>query len=209
VRFVSAALVLGACFLVPSVEAAQVRGQVFDASGEPIAGVKVAVVEVEGGGRGVFGGDETAPEELRVASDRTDQQGLFEIELGARSFSGDVFVRCVPGPGWDGLRYALPDPKEVTRELRRGEDVSATFRVDDAVGWRELKREIERVGGRDSKRGKILRKRGHPPEVLTTVDGREEWRYPGVTFVFEAGELVDIERRPAQVSDERSGGEGA
>lgn len=208
-RLIFAALACGACLLSASAEASQVSGQVFDASGEPIAGVEVVVVEVEGGGRGLFRGDETAPEELRVASDRTDEQGLFEIELGARSFGGDVFVRCAPGPGWDELRYALPEPKEVTRELRRDEDVSATFRVEDAAGWLELKRQIERAGGPDSKRGKILRKRGHPPEVLTTVGGREEWRYPGVTFVFEAGELVDIERRPARASERRSGGEGA
>jgi hypothetical protein len=196
------------CLTAPSL-AAEVRGQVFDASGDALEGVTVAVFEQARGGRSVFGGSEQPPEPTRVASDETDAQGLYRIELGARKFTGEVFVRCVGGPGWDDLRYALPEPRDIGRELRRGKDVSATFRVEDAPGWHELQREIERVGGLDSKRGKILRRRGMPPETLTTVDGRVEWRYPGVTFVFDGEELVDIQRQPSRAAGGSAGGEGA
>jgi hypothetical protein len=207
-RLLSVACALTLICVGAPVLAAEVRGQVFDSSGEPLAGVTVAVFETEGGGRSVFGGSEPAPEPTRVASTQTNEQGLYTIELGARQFGGDVFVRCVGGPGWDDLRYALPKPRDVTRELRDGKDVSATFRVRDAPGWHELQREIQRAGGPNSKRGKILRRRGLPPETLTTVEGRVEWRYPGVTFVFEGEELVDIQREPSRASGRRASGEG-
>lgn len=199
-------LAVAACGLALPAEAAAVRGQVFDAEGEPLEGVLVGVFEREDSGGGLFGSRRKAPEKVRVATDRTDSQGLFEIELGAREFRGDVLVGCVPDEGWDRLRHALPEPRDVGRDLRRGGDVAVTFRVEDAPGWRELAREIERVGGPDSKRGKILRKRGHPPDRLITLDGREEWRYPGVTFVFEQGELVEIRRDSQRAAQGRASG---
>lgn len=189
--------------------AARVEGQVFDQQGESLAGVSVVVSEVPQAGRVArVPGTEPVPP-TRVASALTDEHGFFVIELGARSFRGEVFVGCENTESWDGLRYAVPPPREIGDDLRRDRDVTVTFRVEDAPGWHELVREIERVGGPDSKRGKILRRRGMPPETLVTLDGRVEWRYKGVTFVFEGGELTDIVRDDARVAGGREMGDGA
>lgn len=188
----SALLALGLGLALPAAaRAATVEGQLFDRSGAPLAGVSVAVLERTGGNPLGLGGpavDET------LGSVSTDRQGFFAFDTGPRSVRGRVIVRVAGGAGWDARRFVAPVDRDVTAPLRdRGRAVVA-IPVDDAPGWTELQREIVRVGGPESDRGRILRSQGMPPETVAQNDGVVEWRYPGVSYLFKDGALVDTRR---------------
>ncbi len=184
--------VLWVAFALPApAGAATIEGQVFDRAGAPLTGVTIAVLERTGGN--AFGlGAPATDETLGTAS--TDRQGFFSFDTGPRSVRGRVIVRLSGGAGWDARRFAAPVDRDVTGPLRdRGRAVVAML-VDDAPGWGELQREVARVGGPASDRGRILRSQGMPPETETQNDGIVEWRYPGVSYLFRDGALVDTRR---------------
>jgi len=97
-------------------------------------------------------------------------------------------------------------PREATLDLRREGRAIVNCLVRDASGWRELAHEIARNGGPQSKRGQILRRYGMPPERLTRADGRVEWRYASVTYVFEGDTLVEARRHGAEARADRRRG---
>jgi hypothetical protein len=169
-----------------------IEGQVFDRQGQPLAGVFVEVLHVST--PAPLSLERGERKQTRLARAETGEAGFFRVDLRETPARGEIFVRCDVSEGWDGLRYAAPEPDEVGDALRaRGYAVAALL-AEDARGWPELRREIERAGGPRTKRGTILRSHGLPPETLTTVEGRTLWRYPHVTYVFEGETLVETRR---------------
>ncbi len=188
-------------FLAPAALAAVIEGQVFDGQGRPLAGLAVSVVERTGGGP--FPELADPEQERELAREASDNHGFFRIDLGSRELRGQVLVRCYDPRKWDSLRYAAPEDRDVTRALRERSRVIVTVLVADAAGWAELAREIARVGGAESDRGRVLRRAGPPPETVVQKDGQVEWRYPAVVYVFRDGVLVDT-RRPALPEQRRA-----
>lgn len=175
--------------------AGEIEGQLFDGLGQPLAGVVVHLVEAKGWG--VIPGLGSPPAERELLETATDKRGFFRFDLGPRPIKGRYFLRVRGDQGWDRLRYAPPLDRDVTRSLRsRGRAVVA-IRVADAPGWSELAREIAREGGAFTERGKILRDRGMPLEKVALADGREEWRFSDVRFVFRGAQLLETRREPA------------
>jgi hypothetical protein len=184
--------------------ASTIEGQIFDRDGKPLAGAVVRVVETAGGG---FLPSASGPAEGReVARVAADRHGFFKFDLGPRTIRGPVLVRCHDDANWDRLRYATPPDKDVAAALRgRGRAVVACL-VGDAPGWAALSREIARVGGSESDRGRVLRRMGLPPETFVGKDGQVEWRYPGAVYAFRDGILVTAKETagrtpPAEAAD--------
>ncbi|RMG48482.1 MAG: hypothetical protein D6718_01740 [Acidobacteria bacterium] len=203
-RPLTALPVLAATAIAALAQGAVVEGQVFDDAGRPVPGVVVQVVAQQAGFLQRLTGK--PPRATEVGRAVTDDSGLFRIELPSAPLHGRLFAWCGATGPWDGLRYERPAPRDITRDLRRGH-ASVVFRLPDAHAWAELRREIDRAGGPESARGRILRHHGLPPERVVGLDGREEWIYPGVTYVFSGGELVETRGGPAVVRA-RAGAEG-
>jgi hypothetical protein len=172
--------------------AAVIEGQIFDRDGRPLAGLTVQVIERTGGGPipGL-----AAPEKVQeIGRAESDPRGFFRVELGSRTLNGQILVRCHDPEKWDRVRYAPPLDRDATRALAGRGRAVVTCLVEDAAGWAELAREIERSGGPESDRGRILRRMGAPPETVVQKAGQVEWRYPEVVYVFRDGVLVDTRR---------------
>jgi hypothetical protein len=173
--------------------AAAIEGQVFDGDGVSLSGVRVVLVHEPAAG--LFTASDEKPEPSVVADTRTDEAGFFRLSVPAElPRGGTLEVRVRPTRQWDHLRYAPPAPMRLDDEARRGGTEIVTIVVEDARAWREIEREIRRVGGADTDRGRLLRRLGLPPEVVARADGRIEWRYPDVTYVFQDAELVETRR---------------
>ncbi|MDQ7005621.1 MAG: hypothetical protein Q9Q40_00130 [Acidobacteriota bacterium] len=172
-----------------------VEGQVFDEAGRGLAAVPV--VAVERFEHLSLPGLERPAEVREVGRTRTDAAGFYRLDLGSGPFKGRIVLRFGGGPGWDRVRYAPPEEKNITRLLRRRSRAVVNCRVGDAPGWAEVEHAIARAGGPESKRGRILRRHGMPRETLTLQNGAVEWRYPRVTYVFHGDDLVESRRRPA------------
>lgn len=177
-----------------------VEGQVFDREGQPLAGIRVEVHEMTTSLS--LPGLERQGKQRLLATGHTDGQGFFRLDLGSGPFHGRVLLECGSPDNWDRVRYAPPAPRDITRDLRRSSRAVQTVLVEDASGWAELVASIARAGGPETKRGKILRRYGHPRETVTLEDGRVEWRYPNVTYVFQGDTLVESRHRdhPLKVS---------
>jgi len=170
-----------------------VEGQIFDREGRPISGVEITVLE-RGSGSPLDALRRDLAER-EVVRRGADEHGLFRIDLNIPRSSGRVVVRCYDRESWDHLRYEPPPDVDVTSDLRRRGHAVVNCAVDDAPAWLELVHQIERAGGASTPRGKILRAHGMPLEVVAKAGGTVEWRYPGVSYVFEQGTLVrTIER---------------
>lgn len=170
-----------------------IEGQVFDAGGRPLAGIRVAVLERGTGSPfDVLRRDLAAREVVRRPTDRA---GLFRIDLHVPDVSGRLFVRCYDEESWDHVRYGVPQDVDVTHDLRRRGRAVVTCKVDDSPVWQELAHRIERVGGVATERGRILRAHGLPAETVTKADGFTEWRYDAVSYVFDGETLVRTEER--------------
>jgi len=166
-----------------------VVGQAFDREARSLSGIPVRLVQ------------RTETQELpwkpvivdqrEVARALTDAGGFFSIDLSGVSLSGTLLMRCGDPARWDAVRYATPADRDVTSLVRRDAPTVINCVVDDAPGWAELVREIRRVGGLGTPKGKVLREHGRPPETVTLLDGVEEWRYPDARFRFHGAELVE------------------
>jgi len=178
--------------------ASTIEGQIFDRDGKPLAGAVVRVVESSSGG--FFAPANGAGEEREVARVAADRHGFFKFDLGPRTVRGPVLVRCHDEANWDQLRYAAPPDKDVGPALRERARAVVACLVNDAPGWPALSREIARVGGSESDRGRVLRRMGLPPETFVGTDGQIEWRYPGAVYAFRDGILVTSGEKPARTA---------
>ncbi|UCF67012.1 MAG: hypothetical protein JSV80_14695 [Acidobacteriota bacterium] len=196
--FFGALLVLlpGGLTVAAAVPAATIEGQIFDRDAVPLAGVTLRVLTQRSTALDRLTGQPSDARE--VARGVTDDQGFFRIVVDDPPAHTRLWVLCDAKAGWDRVRYALPEPRDVARRLRRDGHAVLALAVEDAPGWPDVAHEIKRSGGVRSPRGSVLRRYGLPPEMVTQIDGREQWRYPEVTFVFDRERLV--ETHPAEVA---------
>lgn len=180
----------------PSWASPRVEGQLFDRDANGLGGVTVQVVHE----KNVRMPWDDKDRVTVLAQTRTDRMGMFELAFDAPE-KGKISLRCVEtapagqAGGWDHRRYAFPQPRDITAEIRELGRAIVSFAVNDAPGWAEIAQAIERVGGLDSKKGMVLRSHGTPPERLVTRQGRNEWRYESVIYVFEGETLVRTQPR--------------
>lgn len=204
-RGVRAALAVAVLVLVTGAAgAATIEGQVFDTSGEPLGDVDILVVQQRGGS--IIPGLDRPTDEKTWARGKTDDKGFFRIDVQLPPRRGRVLVRIAPD-GWDDVRYVRPQDVNVTKPLRRHQWAAANFLVAETEDWPRVVREIRRVGGLDTDRGRVLRRHGLPAEREEAGEGSVVWAYPGVSFVFRDGELVKTrrEQQEARRADEPRG----
>lgn len=177
---------------VGAATAGVIEGQVFDDRGQPLAGVTVSAIERTGGGLLHRMGVRQKPQvDVEILRGTTDRHGFFALDTGPRTVHGRVIVRCYDPKTFDAGRYRVPEDRDVTEPLAdRGRAIVAC-RIADAPGRAELEREIERVGGPASPRGRILQRQGRPVEVVSQDDGLVLWRYANAVYVFRDGALVE------------------
>ena len=190
--------------VLPSL-ASGVEGQVFDGEGRPLAGVTVRVVQVPPAPLLPRKG-EGAPPPVEIARTRTDESGFFHLDLAGWRPRGKVLLYVGDRGPWDGLRYARPAPRDLTRELRRRGGATVTIRVVDAPGWADLQAAIERAGGARTTLGRLLRRHGFPRRILADASGRLEYDFGQVRHVVRAGGTKASREQPRPAS--RRGGEG-
>jgi len=181
---------LAVCMATLPAGAAVVEGQIFDETGQPLAGVTVRLVHRTGGGLiPAFSAD---VQEEELASGVSDRNGFFAVELKQEvPPRGRLLLRCFDSARWDGVRYAPPVDHEIGLELRRDARALAMCRVADAPGWAAVAKAIARAGGATTAKGRVLRSAGLPQQVVPVDGGRTEWRYHGTTYVFAGEELVE------------------
>ncbi len=201
--------VVFACLLlvVAAIPAAAsgVEGQVFDDEGKPLAGVTVRVVQVPPAPLLPRKGGQ-APAPVEIARARTDEGGFFHLDLAGWRPRGKVLLLVGDRGPWDALRYARPEPRDITRELRRRAGATVTVRVADAPGWADLRTAIERAGGTRTTLGRLLRRHGFPRRILADASGRLEYDFGGVRHVVRAGAPGTGREQPRPAS--RLGGDG-
>lgn len=161
------------------------EGQVFDRQGMPLPGITVQVVLRTS--PSIF---QAPREEKEVRRATTDSQGFFKLDLGSGTLPGRLVLRCHDPEHWDFVRYTPPPDRDITGRMNPQGRAIANCLVEDAPGWAGLFREIQRAGGPDTEKGKILRRLGMPPEKVALEGGGEEWRYPGAIFVFQGERLT-------------------
>ena len=168
-----------------------IEGQVFDAEGNAVAGAPVRLLMTR---RLITLTELSLRDEFAEGpSTRTDEAGFFRIDLRPDPDYDYYYLRFYDRTSFDAVRYALPADEDLTGKLRAGQSVIVQRRLLDAPNWPALVRELERVGGAQSPRGRILRSLGLPDDVVSRRGGATEWRYEraGVRYVIQDGEVVE------------------
>jgi len=167
------------------------EGQVFDTSGSPVPGVPVRVLMSR---RVLALTDFSLRDEFAEGpATRTGATGFFRLELTAHPDYDFYYLRFYDTTTFDAVRFALPRDEDITDRVRDRRDVIVQRQLDDAPHWPAVRREVQRVGGVDSPRGRILRTLGLPDDVVRLPDGRSEWRYEraGVRYILRDGEVLE------------------
>jgi hypothetical protein len=175
----------------PEPPALTIEGQVFDDAGAAVAGVPVRLLMTR---RLVTLTDLSLRDEFAEGpSTRTDDAGFFRIDLRPDPDFDYYYLRFYDRTGFDAVRYALPADEDVTAAVRAGRPIIVQRRLVDAPNWPAVVRELERVGGSGSARGRILRVLGLPDQVVPRGGGVTEWRYERarVRYLIQDGEVVE------------------
>ena len=186
-----AAALLPVAARTPDAPPMTIEGQVFDAEGTPVAGVPVRLLMTR---RLITLTELSLRDEFAEGpSTQTDDAGFFRIDLRPDPDYDYYYIRFYDRTSFDAVRYALPADEDVTGKVRAGQPVIVQRRLVEAPNWPTLVRELERVGGPHSPRGRILRSLGLPDDVVSRGGGATEWRYrrAGVRYLIQNGEVVD------------------
>jgi hypothetical protein len=193
-RFIFSAAVLvllAGCATVRVAERRVITGRVTDAEGRPVAGTPVLLVGRELG-FDVFalGYEETGRREARAL---TDERGEYRIEVVPAELGNNLYLFFYDREAFDAVRYARPEPVDVTRTLRETRELVINQTLRTHPDWAEVAR-LRVEYGPDSHRGRILRQMGLPERREATRTGAdlvEQWHYfsRGITYVIRNGEL--------------------
>lgn len=179
------------CATVEIRQARVVAGQVTDESGSPVADTPVVVM-----GRSLdlvttrMEYQERGRNEVRTT---TDGQGRYRLEFVPVTLGNNFYLFFYDKAGFDGVKYRRPEPLDITSLLKRDNDIRVNQVLRFAPAWSEVERQIA-FYGRDSERGRILRKFGLPEkrEQAGTGDDSQVWWYytDGVSYWFTGGKLT-------------------
>ena len=126
-----------------------------------------------------------------AARSRTDADGFYTIDVPRDRSFDDYWVRFYDPNEFDLVQYAVPQDREITNDLRRGETLRIDVTLALAPAWLEIRHRMDKLG-EDSPGSAILRVMGLPERegMGEGPDGpREEWWYHsrGVVYFFRDG----------------------
>ena len=191
-------LFLAGCATVEVWEIRVVSGVVTDSAGQPVAGSPVLVA-----GRRL---ELAMPEMAYVERGRrevrgvTDAAGRYRIEFDAGILGNNFFLFFHDEQGFDRVRFAQPDPVEITERLKASRELRISMVLRPNPAWPEVERQMAYYGPATD-RGKILRRHGLPGRRETARVGEEAldvWWYPedGVSYSFSQDRLVSTQNFP-------------
>lgn len=184
-------ILLAGCATARVGERRVITGRVTDAEGRPVAGTPVLLVGRELG-FAVFslGYEEMGRREARAL---TDERGEYRIEVVPGQLGNNLHLFFYDREGFDGVRYARPEPLDVTKRLQETPQLVINQTLRTHPDWHEVQR-LRQEYGPDSHRGRILRQMGLPERREATRSGEdliEQWHYfsRGITYILRNGEL--------------------
>jgi hypothetical protein len=188
---VGLAIGLSACATVEIRETRIVRGVLTDAAGRPVAGNPVLVV-----GRTLelaAGRMEYLERGRRELATMTDQEGRYRLEFVPQEYGNNFFLFFDGASGFDRVRYAHPEPEELTERLKSAREIEVSRKLVVHPAWPEVERQIVYYG-RTSDRGEILLRHGLPEKREPSRPGDESgevwWYYAdGVSYWFHGDRL--------------------
>jgi hypothetical protein len=170
-----------------------VRGSVTDEAGDAVPGHVVRLLK----SRKIlnlraFKTRDQSVEDMRAT---TDAQGFFEFKFPVDPQFRYYYLRFYDPGAFDGVKYRLPDDRDVTRRVKQGRPVQAAVILKFQPDWPKVKQMIETYGA-GSHVGQVLRALGLPTRRTAQEEGRELWEYDtaGVAYLIQDGKILETRR---------------
>jgi len=167
------ALFLTLLLIATSVNAVEIKGNVSNEAGEPVAHSPVFLVMK----RVVFNIRSLKYEEVesKTVATETDAHGLY-VETVDIDHYFNRFYLYFHGEGFDFAQFLRPEPEDITKQVRRGTEVVVNRVLKTNPLWSDLQIVLKALNP-ESERYKILRKYGFPEKREQRQDGSEKWYY--------------------------------
>lgn len=180
-----------------------VRGQITDASGQPVAGHTVRLLKARTYVTLTNFKFNKRSQDLEEARTTTDRHGFYEFTFPVDRDFRYYYLRFYDPAGFDAVRFRVPEDRDVSRRARKGRPVLANVELRTNPEWPEVKRMIDRYG-QASDLGRILRAVGLPTRRTGEPGGREIWWYDDhdVSYVLQGEKVLKTRRATrSQVSE--------
>ncbi len=199
------AAVLSLSLIAPT-EAAEgaisIRGSITDETGAAVPGQAVRLLK----SRSILklSGLKTVDQNVEEVRAGTDPQGFFEFTVTPDPNFRYCYLRFYDPQNFDGVKYRLPDDREISRKVRQGRPVQEAVVLRRQSDWPKVKALIDEYGPA-SHCGQILRALGLPTRRTPQGAERELWEFDaaGVAYLVEGQKVLETRRLAAAAQPAR------
>lgn len=176
-------LFLSLLLIATSVNAVEIKGNVSNETGAPVAHSPVLLVMK----RVVFNIRSLKYEEVesKTVATETDTHGLY-VETVDIDHYFNRFYLYFHGKGFDFAQFLRPEPEDITKEVQKGTEIVVNRVLKTNPLWSDLQIVLKALNP-ESERYKILRKYGFPERREQRQDGSEKWYYFDLDKEFVVG----------------------
>ncbi|PJB76817.1 MAG: hypothetical protein CO090_10025 [Acidobacteria bacterium CG_4_9_14_3_um_filter_49_7] len=156
-----------------SANAVEIKGNVSDETGKPVAHSPVFLVMK----RVVFNIRSLKYEEVesKTVATETDAHGLYMASVDIDHYFNRFYL-YFHGKGFDFAQFLRPEPEDITRQVQKGTEIVVNRVLKTNPLWSDLQIVLKALD-HESERYKILRKYGFPERREQRQDGSEKWYY--------------------------------
>ncbi len=182
------AFFLAVLFLTVTANAVEIKGNVSDEAGNPVAHSPVFLVMQ----RVVFNIRTLKYEEVesKTVSTETDAHGLYMTTVDIDHYFNKFYL-YFHGKGFDFAQFLRPEPEDITRQVKKGTEIVINRVLKTNPLWSDLQIVLKALNP-ESQRYKILRKYGFPEKREQRRDGSEKWYYFDLDKAFTVGQPEKI-----------------
>ncbi|RLE18840.1 MAG: hypothetical protein DRJ08_02435 [Acidobacteria bacterium] len=165
--------VLSLLFIAFTANAVEIKGNVSDEAGNPVANSPVFLVMK----RVVFNIRNLKYEEVesKTVSFKTDEHGLYLASVDIDHYFNRFYL-YFHGEGFDFAQFLRPEPEDISKEVKKGTEIVVNRVLKTNPLWSDLQIVLKALDP-ESQRYKILRKYGFPEKREQRQDGSEKWYY--------------------------------
>ena len=170
-------------FLTVIVNAVEIKGNVSDEAGNPVAHSPIFIVMK----RVVFNIRNLRYEEVesKTVATETDEHGLYLSTVDIDHYFNRFYL-YFHGEGFDFAQFLRPEPEDITRQVKKGTEIVVNRVLKTNPLWSDLQIVLKALDPQ-SQRYKILRKYGFPEKREEHTNGSEKWYYFDLDKAFTVG----------------------
>lgn len=170
-------------FLAITVNAVEIKGNVSDEAGNPVAHSPIFLVMK----RVVFNIRNLRYEEVesKTVTTETDEHGLYLSTVDIDHYFNRFYL-YFHGEGFDFAQFLRPEPEDITRQIKKGTEIVVNRVLKTNPLWSDLQI-VLKILDPESQRYKILRRYGFPEKREERTDGSEKWYYFDFDKAFTVG----------------------